>query len=171
MKYSHNIIQASKEVYSSLQYYGITILGALILVSLNALFRNYKLLWHDFSFSLLFSLIYGLWTTFTPLALLFLIITSLLGGIVIAFSIFLIHRQLAVQASVGAPSILISILAPACPSCALGLLGLFGIGGVLAFLPLKGFEFALIGIGLLLISINYLSAKIISTVCEVKNKR
>lgn len=168
MEYLHNIINAGKEVYSSPRYYLITIAGALLLLSLNALFRNYKLLWNDFSFSLLFSLIYGLISTFTPIALFFLFLTSLLGGIVIALSIFLIRRQLAMQASLGAPSILIAILAPACPSCALGLLGLFGISGVLAFLPLQGFEFAILGIILLLLSVGYLSTKIVSVVCEVK---
>ena len=169
MKYLHNIINASKEVYSSTWYYLITGGSALILLSLNALFRNYDLLFNNFSFSLLFSLIYGLFISFTPLALLFLFITSLLGGVVITFSIFLIRRQLALQASIGAPSVLIAILAPACPSCALGLLGLLGVSGVLAFLPLKGFEFAILGIILLFISVSYLSTKIISTVCEVKS--
>ncbi len=168
MKYIHNIIQASKEIYSSAGYYLITIIGTLVLLSLNAVVRNYKVLFHDFSFSLLFSLIYGLMTTFTPIALLFLIIISLLGGIVLAFSIFLVRRQLAMQASLGAPSILIAILAPACPSCALGLLGLLGISGVLAFLPLKGFEFAILGIILLLISAYYLSGKIVANACEMK---
>ncbi|HLC71254.1 MAG TPA: hypothetical protein VJI32_04550 [Candidatus Nanoarchaeia archaeon] len=167
MKYLHHSIKASKEVYSSPSYYTITIFSALVLVGLNVVLRNYSLLFDQFSFSLLLSLIYGLLSTFTPLALLFLAITSLLGGMVIALSIFLIRRQLAMQASVGAPSILIAILAPACPSCALGLLGLLGISGVLAFLPLKGFEFAILGIILLLISIGYLSSKIVLTVCEV----
>ncbi len=168
MKYINTIIQTSKEVYSSRWYFAITFIGALVLMSLNVLFRNYKLLVDHFSFSLLFSLIYGLRATFTPLALIFLVTISLLGGILISLTIFLIRRQLAMQASIGAPGILIAILAPACPSCALGLLGLLGVSGAIAFLPLKGFEFAILGVVLLLISIHYLSAKIISKTCEIK---
>ncbi len=162
------IIPACKEVYQQRSYFLITGVSTFVLLSLNAIVRNYKLLFNNFSFSLLWSLVYGLMASFTPLAFLFLIIISLLGGMVLTFSIFLIRRQFAMQASLGAPSILIAILAPACPSCALGLLGLFGIGGVLAFLPLKGFEFVILGIILLLLSVTYLSTKIMATVCEVK---
>ena len=169
MRYIQTMRQALKEVYSQKSYYIITILSAIFLMSFNAIFRNYELLWANFSAKLLGLLVYGLIASFTHEALILLILISLLGGVVTALSIFLIRRQLAMQASVGAPSILIAILAPACPSCALGLLGLLGISGVLAFLSLKGFELSILGIILLLISISYLSVKIVSTTCEVQS--
>ena len=168
MKYLETIINASKEVYSTKRYCLLTLLSALLLVSLNAVMRNYQLLFKNFSFSLLLSLIYGLITSFTPLALILLVIISLLGGAVVTFSVYLIRRQIALQASAGIPGILIAILAPACPSCALGLLGLLGISGTLTFLPLQGYEFALLSIILILFSIAYLSAKIVSNICEVR---
>lgn len=162
------IVPASKEVYKDGKYFLITGTSAVALLSLNAIVRNYKLLFGNFSFSLLWSLIYGLMASFTPLAFLFLIIISLLGGIVITYSAYLIKRQLTLQASLGTPGILIAILAPACPSCALGLLSLLGMGGVLAFLPLGGLELGILGIFLLFLSVTHLSTKIMANVCEVK---
>lgn len=170
MKYvdPKTVIPAWKEVYQDRRYFFMTGISAVILLSLNAVVKNYTVLWTNFSFSLLWSLIYGLIISFTPLALLMLIIISLLGGIVLTLSLYLVKRQLALQASLGTSGILIAIFAPACPSCALGLLGLLGISGVLAFLPFKGYELGMLGIMLLLSSVTYLSTKIMATVCEAR---
>ena len=168
MKYFTNIIEASKEVYSKVGYYFLTAVSGLLLMSLNAVVRNYSLLGRNFSFSLLFSLIIGLIDSFTIPSFILLAIISLLGGVVVSMSIFLIRRQFTLSASLGAPSIIVAILAPACPSCALGLLSTLGIGGVLTFLPLGGTEFGILGVIILVASIAYLSGKIATRVCERK---
>ena len=170
MKYFSTIANACKEVYSKPSYYVVTILGGLLLMSLNAVFRNYSLLWHNFSFSLLFSLIMGLIDSLTVSAFILLSILSLLGGMVLAMSIFLIRRQWTMSASVGLPGIIIAILAPACPSCALGLLSTLGVGGILAFLPFGGTEFGILGVVILIMSIGYLSRKIVTKTCELKQR-
>ena len=171
MGYFKIVKRAFQQVYAEKKYYGITILGFMVLMVLNAIFRNYKVLFSSFSFSLLFSLVIGLWTSFTFSAFLILVILCGLGGILIAFSIFLLRRQLAMSASVGISGIVVAVVAPACSACALGLFGLLGISGVLAFLPLKGLEFALLGIIIVLFSLVYLSKKITTTVCVVNPKK
>lgn len=168
MKYLSKVIPAVQEVYTQKRYYFISIISAVVLMSLNALVRNYKLLWSNFSFSLMYSLVVGLWTSFTLGAFIILIIISLLGGVIVSMSVFLLQRQLATSASMGASGIIIAVLAPACPSCALGLFSILGLSGLLAFLPLKGLELGIMGIILLLGTITYISHKIATTVCEVK---
>lgn len=168
MKYVGTIAEACKCVYSKPSYYLITMVSGVILISLNAVVRNYSLLWHQFSISLLFSLITGSISSLTISALVLLSFISLLGGIVFSMSLFLLRRQLTMNASLGLPGIIVAILAPACPSCALGLLSTLGIGGVLAFLPLGGTEFGLLGIVILMVSIGYLSRKIVTKTCEIK---
>lgn len=168
MKKEKVVVAAWKEVYLEKKYWAITAIMALLLFSLNAVVRNYQLLLSQFSFKLLFSLIMGLTTTFTFFGFISLIIISLLGGIVITYSIFLIRRQLSFSAGVGAPSIFAAILAPACPSCAVGLFGILGLGGFLTFLPWKGQELSIVAIAVALLSLAYLSKKIAATVCAAR---
>ena len=166
MKIGNFIIVAWKQVYNEKQYLVITVVAALLLFSLNAIIRNYQLLVSQFSFQLLFFLILGLKTTFTLVGFISLIVISLLGGMVIAYSAFLIRRQLSLSVGVGAPSILAAVLAPACPSCAVGLFGILGLGGFLTFLPWKGQEFNVVAIIIALLSLAYLSQKITATTCK-----
>jgi hypothetical protein len=92
---------------------------------------------------------------------------SLLSGIVLSLSLFLLKRQLSYSAGIGLSGIITSILTPACSSCALGLAGILGIGGFLSVLPFKGMELGVVGIVLLLISIVYLSKKITMIICKI----
>jgi len=154
-------------VYSSKSYVFLTLFTAGILFSLNAIIRNYRIVFSDFSPSLLFSLITGIFTSFSTWALVSLIAVSLLAGVILTFSIFLLRRQIASGVSIGAPGILIAILSPACPSCALGIFSVLGLGGLFAFLPFKGMEVGMLGIIILLASIVYLSKKIVMNVCEI----
>ncbi len=168
MKKENFIVAASKQVYREKRYWAVTIISAFLLFSLNAIIRNYQLLFSQFSFKLLFTLIAGLATTFTVFGFVSLVIISLLGGIVVTYSIFLIRRQLSLSVGAGAPSILAAVLAPACPSCAVGLFGILGLGGFLTFLPWKGQEFSFVAIIIALLSLVYLSKKIAATACAVK---
>ncbi len=168
MKWPREFITASRQVYA-LPFYGIiTIIATAILFSLNSLLRNYRLLVHDFSLSLLFSLIRGTMTSLPPYAIITLALISIVGGMVVAFSIFIIRRQLALGISTSITGIMVSVFAPACPACALSLLSIVGLGGFLALLPFKGIELGVVGIVILLSSLMYLSKKINVTVCEVK---
>mgnify|MGYP001597414473 CR=1 FL=1 len=168
MKWHREVITASRQVYTPPIYRITTMVTAVILFSLNSLIRNYRLLVHDFSLSLVFSLIKGTLTSLPPYAIITLILTSILGGIVVAFSTFIIGRQLALGISTSFTGIIVSVFAPACPACALSLLSIVGLGGFLAVLPFKGIELGVLGIVILLSSLIYLSKKINATVCEVK---
>lgn len=100
-------------------------------------------------------------------SLVVLLCISLLGGIVISLSLFLVRRQ--IQAGIGWGSgIAVGVLAPACPSCAIGLASLLGLSGFFAVLPFKGRELGILGIGILLGSLFYLSNKISTKTCDIK---
>lgn len=169
MRYIDNTRKAFYEVYAEKKYVAISMLFGLVVFSLNAVIRNYRLLWSEFSFSLLFNLIISVHSTMSTVSFLFLIIVSLLSGIVLSLSLFLLRRQITYGAGIGLTGIVTSILTPACSSCALGLAGIIGVSGTLTLLPFKGMELGALGIVLLLISLVYLSGKITATVCEIKN--
>lgn len=168
MKFIQNIKKALKEVFSQKKYYLYTILAASLMFTINALLRNYKLLFLNFSFSLFFIFLVGFPSTIPLSSLINLIIISLLSGIVVAMSVFLVRRQISMEAYTGFASLLTGVLAPACPSCALGLLTLLGLGSFLAILPFKGAELGVLAIIVLFFSLTYLSKKIITIVCKIK---
>ena len=168
MKYVKLAKEAFKEIYGDKIYFFLTFLVALVLFSLNGFMHNYRILFSDFSLKLLFGLTLGIFTSYSAWPLISLMMISLLTGIVISFSVFLLRRQISSGVSIGATGIIMGILAPACPSCALSLVGIVSLGGLFAFLPFGGLEFGFISIILLVISIFYLSKKIVTTVCKVK---
>ena len=94
---------------------------------------------------------------------------SVLAGIVTAMTVFLVKRQVKWNLK-ATSSILVSLIAPACPSCGIGLLSILGFGGFLAMLPFKGLELGFISIGLLGVSIIYLSNKITTKTCSISLK-
>ncbi len=165
-KYLHTTIHAFQEVYGRKPFFFVTVLASGILFSLNAVIRNYSLLRENFSFSLLFALIGGLKTSFTATSFILLVVLSVLGGMVLTFSLFVLKKQTA-SASASLPGIFGALLAPACPTCALGVVSIFGIGGLLTFLPFKGLEFSFLALALLVGSLVYLSGKISAKTCDV----
>jgi len=165
----NSIPKALYEVYSEKRYILFSGLFSFFVFSFNAAIRNYKLLFSEFSISLFLNLIIGVHSTMSPISFVFLIIISMLSGIVFSLSLFLLKRQIAYSAGIGLSGIITSVLTPACSSCALGLAGILGIGGFLSVLPFKGLEFGVLGISLLVASVAYLSKKINITICE--NKR
>lgn len=157
---------ALKQVYASSLYWLITIITALIVFTLNVLVHNTQVVFHRLSLPLIFALLYGSYDSMTPFSFSLLMILSLLTGIIVSFTIFLIKRQIhfGVYASTG--SFLISLLAPACSSCALGFFGIFGLSGLLFLLPLKGLEFGLLALALVIISLFFLARKITHDSCS-----
>lgn len=167
MKYVNKVQEALKEVYLSKKYFLVTFSVALVIFLFNTLVNNYRILFSDFSFLLLFSLLIGTLASMTAFSVVLLFVMSILAGIVTAMTICLVKRQ--VKGNLGASSagILMSFIAPACPSCAIGLLSVLGFSGFLAVLPFKGLELSFLGTGLLGISVVYLSNKITTKTCSI----
>ena len=168
MKYINQVQEALKEVYAEKKYFVFSALFALAVFSLNALIGNFKLIASQFSLLLIFDLIVSTHSTMSVVSFSFLVIISLLSGLVFSFSIFLVNRQLSYGAGIGLSGIIAGVLTPACSSCALGLAGILGISGFLSVLPFKGLELGVLGIVLLSFSLVYLSGRIATKVCDVK---
>ena len=166
MKELNHITNALHEVYSEKKYVLFSGLFSFFVFSFNAAIRNYKLLFSEFSISLFLNLIIGIHSTMSPISFVFLIIISMLSGIVFSLSLFLLKRQITSSAGIGLSGVIASILTPACSSCALGLAGILGISGFLSMLPFKGLELGGLGIILLMLSLAYLAGKISTKVCE-----
>ncbi len=167
MRYLHNTLEALAEVYSEKQYFAYSTTFAFVVFSVNVLIGNFKLIASQPSLTLIFDLLLSAHSTMSNASFVFLLIISLLSGIVFSLSLFLVKRQVSYSAGLGFTGIISSILAPACSSCALGLAGIFGISGFLSVLPLKGLELGAIGILLLGISLVYLSGKIVTKMCKL----
>ena len=161
--------KATKEVYQEPKYYFVTFSFALFIYIINVVLHNPSFILKNFSLLLFFNLIFGFIHTVSFSSFILLIFIAILGGISLTYSIFLLKRQIKHSAYASSSSIVASLLAPACASCALGLFGILGLSGFLAALPFKGLELGLFAIIILLISIYYLSEKVIAKVCKIKN--
>lgn len=168
MKYIKKVTEALKDVYHVKRYYAISFSVALALFLFNALINNYRIILSDFSFKLFFFLLIGTLSSIATSSLIMLIVMSILTGIVIAMTIFLLRRQTKGVIEASSSGLFVSIIAPACPSCAIGLLSVLGLGGFLAVLPFKGLELGVLGVILLIVSVIYLSNKITTKTCKVK---
>ena len=166
IQWLNNLNNARKEVYFANSYYFITVFSSILIYSFNTLIHNYKLIIESPSLNLFYLLIVGFYSTTSISAFIFLIIISLLSGVVISMSIFLIKRQISAGYA-GSSGLIVGIVAPACPSCALGIFGILGLGGFLTVLPFKGKELGVLGIVLLIYSIIYLSKKIVTNTCKI----
>lgn len=157
-------------MYNFKLYFLVTLSVALIIFLFNILVSNYRILFSFFSFPLIFSLIKGMLISMTTISIIILTVMSVLAGIVTAMTIFLVKRQFKWNIKAGSSGILASLIAPACPSCSIGLLSVLGFSGFLAILPFKGLELGFFGIGILGLSVVYLSNQI-TTKLVVLHKR
>ena len=169
MKYWGNLKNALKCVYRKPWYWVISLIFALLIFSINPIIQNYQLILSNPL--LLLSLIAGVGSSTTTPHVITLTVLSILSGIVLSCSIYLVKRQVTGGLGAGAGGILIGIIAPACPSCAVGLLGILGIGGFLSFLPFKGVELGVVGIVIIILTIFYLTNKIMTTECKLPTKK
>ena len=122
------------------------------------------------------SLLGSIATNFTPLSASYTIFITILFGIYIAMSVFFLRRKIAevgkrgiATGFLGTGSSVIGIGCAACGSFLLtSTLSLIGASSALAFLPLGGGEFGIIGVILLVISI-YITSKQIRNpaVCKI----
>jgi len=170
MKHIKNTKEALKITFESKQYIVIGVLFAFFILAFNVLINNYSILLSSFSFMLLFTLFWGTLTSMTATSLIFLIVMSILAGIVLAMTIFIIRRQVTAAVGASSTSIIMSVVAPACPSCAIGVLSTLGLGGFMAYLPFNGLELGVLGVIVLSASLVFLSGKIISNSCPIKGE-
>jgi len=157
---------ALKTVYSEKKYFFITFLFAFIIYAMNVFVRNFLLLKKQPSITLFLLLISGFHETIHLSGWIVLILVLILGGIVLSMSIHLIKNQVKTNHASGSSGVLLAFIAPACPTCALSIASSAGIGSLLAFLPFNGIELSYLSLILLIISLFYLSNKMMS-ICEV----
>ena len=164
-----NALESSlKQIYSIKGYYLLTIIFAVAIYSLNALIHNYRLVFDQFSFLVMFNLILYFHQTIGFSSYLFLAVLSVLTGVIVAMSVYLLRRQIKTGVYASSSGFIASLLAPACPSCALGIFGMIGLGGFISVLPFKGLELGILGLLIVVVSMFYLGKKINTTVCEIK---
>lgn len=97
-------------------------------------------------------------SSFTPASRILTIVVLLLLSLTLSLTVFYFSRRREDLKSLGSSltATVIGTLGLGCGSCGSFLLSLFGLGATLAFLPLKGLEFSLISILLLLFSLDRL---------------
>ncbi len=118
-------------------------------------------------------------TNFTLEAEIYVILISILFGLSVAITVYYLDRRFREiknhGITLGLIGIIASLFSLGCAACGplliTTLLSLVGASSILAFLPLKGQEFGIIGVILLVLSI-YLTVKQIEdpTVCRLKRK-
>jgi hypothetical protein len=168
-----------KEVFKKPRYILISLITMIFFYSLAMIFANFKII-----------LAQDIPTTIKNLPLLLinysglllqrfvigLIITDLLVGVLFAFIFYKINMVKSASGKTGffaSMGVFFGVIAPACPSCGIGLLAFLGItSAVLAFLPLKGFEFVILSVLFLSFSIYKASIAINNgIVCEIKTDK
>lgn len=116
------------------------------------------------------SLLIGMTTSMTPLAVLLMLITSVLTGINITLirdKIMDLKKIRKVHFLAGGSSIL-GVIGGGCVACGLPVISVLGLSGSLVFLPFKGAELPYVSIFLLLLSLYFLIKSNTNEVCEVK---
>ncbi|PJE58539.1 MAG: hypothetical protein COU81_00150 [Candidatus Portnoybacteria bacterium CG10_big_fil_rev_8_21_14_0_10_36_7] len=183
MKIISNLKIFFKTVFSDLYYVVLAILVSLGFFIFSVWLSSYNLLYHTLtsnllSFSYKLALTFNFWELIRINLLapnLFLVsLVAILFGINISALVFYIKKQIAISrsAKISVWASLISFLGIGCLSCGSVIISsLFGFSATAAFigfLPFHGYEFGIIGILSLLISIYLLSKKINNNfACEV----
>jgi len=155
-----NMFDTLKEVFRKPNYLVLAVIFAFVFYWFSISISHFSLFGFLGSFKsfILFSRtikIYSLITT---------IIISLLFGILfslIAYRTKLLKETIKHPGVLTTIGIFFGILAPGCAACGIGLISALGLGAVtISLLPLKGLEFSLLSILLLLLGIFQMSRKI-----------
>jgi len=164
-----------KTVFSRSWYIIIAIITAFLLLLLAIWLPNLSFLKHvavsdSYSFgnkaAIFWSYFGFLGTNFTPLTRTFTIVISLLSGINVAMLVFYLKNRIKLErsAGVGILGVITGLLGVGCASCGSVLLssfiGLSASAAFTGFLPLRGAEFSIIGMLILLVSIYLIAKKI-----------
>ena len=175
------------KVITNPKYLALSTLVALIVIAFAAWLPNLHLITRTMTSSsmtiwqktnLLTSLLGSLQTNFTPLSQVVTATSAVLTGLQASLLVFYIRQTAAVQQSMGVSfvGVATSMLGVGCVSCgSVVLTSLIGFGSataVLGFLPFRGVEFGVLGIGILLAAMSLTLKKINQPfVCEVRRKK
>ncbi len=128
--------------------------------------------------NLLTALLGSLQTNFTPLSRIVTFVSAILAGVQISLLVYYIKQTVRVQQSMGmsALGVATSMLGVGCTSCGsvvlTSLIGFSSATAILGFLPFRGQEFGILGIGILLFAIHLTVKKINQPyACEVRRKK
>jgi len=174
------------KVITNPKYLAVVIAVALIVIAFAAWLPNLHLITKTMTGStmtlwqktnLLTGLLGSLQTNFTPMTRLVTFISAGLAGVQVSLLVYYLRQTAKLQQSMGmsALGVAASMLGVGCASCgSVVLTSLIGFGSataVLGFLPFRGLEFGILGIGILLLAIHLTIKKINDpVVCEVRSK-
>ncbi len=181
------LFQALQKVFQKPTYALLALITSAVVFVFATWLPNFRLLWgilgsSDVPFGdkleLPFNLIGSIATNFTLLSASYTIAIAILFGINIAMTIYFLRRRIddvrQAGISTGFFGIASGVLGMGCAACGSFLLtsifSLVGASSIIAFLPLKGGEFGILGVVLLLASV-YLTARQIQNpaVCNINN--
>jgi hypothetical protein len=168
------------------KYLAVAIAVALVVIAFAAWLPNLHLITRTMTSStmtlwqktnLITSLLGSLQTNFTPLSRTVTFISAGLAGIQVSLLTYYLRQTARLQRSMGmsALGVATSMLGVGCASCgSVVLTSLIGFGSataVLGFLPFRGLEFGILGIGILLAAIHFTIKKINDPlVCGIRSK-
>lgn len=176
-----NLWYTFRKEICNLSFFVFSLLIASIYILFSLYILNYRLINDTIiaSYSLpakltiLVSLIFGLWTTYTHIELVIMLINAILVGVNTIFiirSMKKLRSQGAVQLSVGGATIM-GFVAAGCSSCGLSVLAILGVSSSFSSLPFKGVEIQIISMILLLVSFIYMLRHLYKEVyCKIPNK-
>lgn len=167
-----------KTVFSKPRSWILLIAISFIFFSLNVALKNYRALYDlarlngiETSLTFFGTLLTGFYATVTPPSYFSLIIISLMIGFVVSLGMFKASALRTTNAGFSSTvGVLLGVIAPGCAACGAGLAALVGLtGATLAALPLKGYEFSLLAIALLGLSIHNLTQGLrVCKACQVQ---
>lgn len=178
------LINVFKEVFRNRGYVFLTTIVALIFILFAILLPNIPLLFQLLQginapllkAEILFNLLAGIQTNFTPANRIFTFIIAIFFGIYISLFVFFWKRRKKMIAQTrtktGFIGLVNGMLGVGCASCGSFLLSTIfstaGAVGIITLLPLKGVEFAILSVVLLSFSIYTLSKNIVNAgLCKV----
>lgn len=164
------------KVFQKLSYLFIAITGALVAFAFTVWLPNFSLIVNTLgNFSvplgikaqLLTGLFLGITTNFTAFSAFSTVVIAVLFGMNLAMVTYFVKRNRALgreEMAAGAGGVISGIFGVGCATCgsllATSILSLVGAGGAIALLPLKGGEFNVLSIALLITSIYFIARKI-----------
>lgn len=179
------VFQALQKVFSKSQYTLLALITSAVVFAFAVWFPNLKLIVEIMGhpgisflqkFDLPISLLGSIATNFTLLSASYTIAIAVLFGVNLAMTIYFLRRKVSEVRQSGVATGFIGlasgVLGMGCAACGSLLLtsslSLVGASGILAFLPLAGGEFGILGVILLSVSI-YLIAKQVQNpaVCKI----
>src|SRR3990167_7930199 len=173
------LFQAFKKVFRRPIYALFALIAGCAMFAFAVWLPNFRLIIiflvsQDISFAqklnLLISLLGSIATNFTPLSASYTIAIAMLFGINLAMIVYFLRRKVAeVKQSgiyTGFLGVASGVLGIGCAAC-----GSFLLTGALAFLPLRGGEFGILGVILLLLSIHLVAKQIQNpAVCKINSQ-